>query len=171
MLLSRRDDALVEDDILAMICWLNEELGVGVNEKTRDGRTALHYACLKRRLLVSQWLEERGAEMDARDRFGLNALHHAVLGGHASVVSWLVNMGVDRTRRDRNGKTPLDLCTGTSPGSESVRALLTPALKDRASSMIACAGATRGKQTTTKVTDEAKGRNVASPSTVVQWFA
>ena len=70
VLLSRRDDALVEDDILAMICWLNEELGVGVNEKTRDGRTALHYACRKGRLLVSQWLEERGAEMDAETDYG-----------------------------------------------------------------------------------------------------
>ena len=44
VLLTRRDDAMVEDDILAMICWLNEDLGVSVNEKTRDGRTAVHYA-------------------------------------------------------------------------------------------------------------------------------
>ena len=148
VLLTRRDDAMAEGDMLAMVSWITDDLGVSLDLKTRDGRTAFHYGCRKGRVFVVEWLGERGADFLVCDRFGLNALHHAVLGKHPKIVSYLLAKGADRTHRDRNGKTPLDLCSGSSDECKEMRLLLTPALKNVATE-----------------------RNVASPSSIVQWIS
>ena len=73
------------------------------------------------------------------------------------MVAWLVEKGVDRTQRDRMGKHH-SIYAADRRQNRKLRALLTPALKSRP-----VVGGAKNRE------DDAK-RNVASPSTVVQWF-
>ena len=87
------------------------EYGAGVNDRSREGLTALHYAVRSGELPVIRYLLEHGADVEARDRGGLTPLLHlartrAALD-HVAVLELLVGYGADLDARTEAGETLL----------------------------------------------------------------
>lgn len=111
------------------------KLGINLDQKTKNGRTALHYAVLggltsERRTLVS-FLLSNGADVNAKDNLGFTALHFAanfdpdwkdkeIRGifewkkipktknpNAEAMIRLLIDKGADVNAQDNDGSTPL----------------------------------------------------------------
>ncbi|KAL4658440.1 ankyrin repeat domain-containing protein 16 [Arapaima gigas] len=81
------------------LCFIVEELGVDVNERTADMElTALHYAAKEGHIGVIRTLFALGADLQARDKKGRTALHMACAGQHRSAVQGLLQLGLTDTQ-------------------------------------------------------------------------
>ncbi len=61
-----------------------------------QGRTPLHFAVIRRKYGVVEYLLKRGANPNVRDRYGNTPLHYAYENGDVRMVSVLMKAGVDR---------------------------------------------------------------------------
>ena len=77
-----------EDIALALL-----EAGADVHEKDGKGRTALHWACLKKLEEVAQTLIDRGSRVNERDSSGHTPLVLAVLGRNKAVAMCMLRAG------------------------------------------------------------------------------
>lgn len=69
--------------------------------------TPLHWAAIKGRLEVVQYLVESGAHLNVRDDRGRTALHRAAENDHLDVVCMLIKEGALVNMQDNFGWTPL----------------------------------------------------------------
>ncbi|GAB4354567.1 MAG: VIT domain-containing protein [Candidatus Abyssubacteria bacterium] len=83
--------------------------GVDVNEKDKDGRTALMLAALQGHTKIARALLDNGADVNAQDDEGYTALMHAAQAGHAAIVKMLLEKGADLNLKGKDGKTALVL--------------------------------------------------------------
>jgi len=84
-----------------------ESMATDVNERRKDGTTALFRAVLAGdRTLVHQ-LAEQGADLNAKDMWGRTALIVASINGHIDVVQTLLDYGATINAQNHNGMTPL----------------------------------------------------------------
>ena len=61
---------------------------IGILQK--DGRTALHTACLAGQIEAAGVLIENGAQVEARDKFYKTAFHIAASSGHTKLLRLLL---------------------------------------------------------------------------------
>ena len=91
------------------VATLSEVLQSGVSlspvSRTRDGRTALHFA---RGAAMVQALFQRGLDPDLRDARGRLPLHAAILSGDSSAALALAHITLAPQTVDNFGRTPLD---------------------------------------------------------------
>lgn len=85
------------------------DAGAGIDDKTRDGFTALHYAAFFGHPALARLLVDRGADVDAcaTNDMQVTPLHSAAAGGHREVALLLVGAGANVTAVQRHGWTPL----------------------------------------------------------------
>jgi uncharacterized protein len=67
--------------------------GANVNDKDKDGKTALIYASEKGNADIVKFLIAQGANVNAKDKDGKTALMYAADKGHTDVVALLKNAG------------------------------------------------------------------------------
>jgi ankyrin repeat protein len=87
------------------------EYGAGLEDRSRDGLTALHYAVRSGKLPLIALLLERGADPNARDNEGLTPLLHLARTrtrlDPIAVLELLVSHGADVNALDGRGNTLL----------------------------------------------------------------
>jgi len=82
--------------------------GADIDEKNRNGDTALMRAAANGHLETVQLLLDEGAGMDAQRGDGMTPLILAAFFGHSDVVLALIKKGAGLSARDRMGMTALD---------------------------------------------------------------
>jgi ankyrin repeat protein len=123
--------AVAAKDILGLQEVLRQP-GVDVNEKDRDGRTALILASMSGKLDFVDALLSKGAQVNLADTLGGHtALHFAVQSGQIEIVKRLISGGVEIDPVDNFGNTPLARAVFESRGKGEVIHLLLAAGADR----------------------------------------
>ncbi len=74
--------------------------GADVEAKDKDGRTALMWAAISRKLDVVKCLVEHGADLEAKDEDGYTALVREAKYGNLGAVKCLVEQGADLEAKD-----------------------------------------------------------------------
>ncbi|KAF4956366.1 hypothetical protein FGADI_3943 [Fusarium gaditjirri] len=88
--------------------------GIKLNEKDKQGFTALHVACLGQFPDIVQLLiEAPGIELDAVDKIKQTPLHLAVEKGDERIVKLLAGKMSEVDQRDKNGQTALHLAVSS----------------------------------------------------------
>ena len=82
---------------------------VSVGTRTRDGKTALHYAALGGGVRAAKALLAAGADPNARDNWRDTPLHDAALAGTTEVARLLLNAGAEVSATDDCGRSALGL--------------------------------------------------------------
>ncbi|MDQ1710255.1 MAG: uncharacterized protein QOG49_1640 [Frankiaceae bacterium] len=92
------------DDVRARL-----DAGAGVDDLTRDGFAALHYAAFFGHGELAGLLIARGATIDlrAKNEMKVTALHSAAAAGHRGVALLLIDAGADVNAAQRHGWTAL----------------------------------------------------------------
>ncbi len=84
-----------------------------MEQRSNDGKAALHLAAKNGHLFLLQAMLEKGADVnlteDAPASAGATALHEACRYGHADIVKLLINAGADDTAKNEDGETPAHL--------------------------------------------------------------
>jgi ankyrin repeat protein len=83
--------------------------GVDVNAKTREGKTALLYACKENQIANVKKLIENGADVKMVDDQRMNALHYACksLNVNTEVIDLLISYAVDVNAKSQDEQTAL----------------------------------------------------------------
>jgi len=83
-------------------------LGIGVNVRSDNGSSLLHYAAWEADRELVELLISRGADVNARAKLGWTPLHRAAQKGRVDVSEMLLRKGADPNAQDTfQGKTPL----------------------------------------------------------------
>ncbi|KAF3929718.1 Ankyrin-3 [Arthrobotrys entomopaga] len=79
-----------------------------INNCAKNGRSALHEACIEGHIAIVTMLLDSGANINTTSisPYG-TALHYACLSNHAELVRVLLSRGADLNARDKIGRTPL----------------------------------------------------------------
>eukprot|EP01045_Picozoa_sp_COSAG04_P011051 COSAG04_NODE_699_length_11044_cov_4.121243_4_plen_1030_part_00 len=118
------------------LCDVAEELlaasTAGIDLKTRDGFTALVFACVRKNRAMVQLLVDSGASLVAKDRSsGDTLLHEACAESDLAMVELLVNAGADPDVHNKKGKKPQALLQGSASQQKPFRSLLKKARERR----------------------------------------
>merc|ERR1712098_320513 len=79
-----------------------------VDEKDRNGITALHCATFENLPQVAKALIETGVDVNAKNRWERTALHYAATFNHLQMGKMLIDAGADVRAEDKDKETPLD---------------------------------------------------------------
>ena len=90
--------------------------GANVNEQTKSGKTALHYAAQSKNVLVVQALIQAGADVNAKMTGDVTPLMLSVdmAFGQPDIALALIQAGADVNAADENGDTALIIATTES---------------------------------------------------------
>ncbi|XVF04858.1 hypothetical protein REPUB_Repub05bG0121500 [Reevesia pubescens] len=83
-------------------------MGVSLDSKDSQGRTALHMAAANGHLDMVEYLIGSGADVNASNVENNTPLHWACLNGHVEVVKKLVLSGANLSLLNSHERTPLD---------------------------------------------------------------
>jgi len=83
------------------------EKGADVNQKDKDGNTALIYASKNEYIDIVNALLEKGADVNQKDKDGNTALIYASSYGYIDIVNALLEKGVDVNQKNKDGSTAL----------------------------------------------------------------
>lgn len=98
------------------------EAGAPLDQRSRDGNTALQLAARGDAREIVEALLDAGAAVDATDYARETALHSAARAGAFKTAEFLLSRGAAVNARSTNGATPL--CNAASPGHRAVVELL-----------------------------------------------
>ena len=100
-----------KEGYLNIVSSLIEEGVEDINAKDKDGRTALHFACINGNIDIVKYLHEHRADINAKDNWEFTPLHWATEKGHFNIVKYLIEQNCDIHAKDLIGKTALNLAT------------------------------------------------------------
>lgn len=81
------------------------DAGVNLEEKTKEGKTALMFAVEKENVEIASFLIEKGVKLESKDSKGKTALFYAISNSQY-LVSVLIGAGANINARDFEGTTP-----------------------------------------------------------------
>jgi ankyrin repeat protein len=96
-----------------------------LNQKNRDGETALMLCTISRDALCLQYLLDKGANQELTDKRGYTALIHAAIRNCPEIMEKLISSGSDMEVKDRAGLTAIQHAQVRSNNRDS----LTPELR------------------------------------------
>jgi|GEM_PF-2396549 len=108
---------------------LPEPLHIDVNQRDRDGATALIRAAEKGDVKTLRQLLENGADINAADKNGWTALMKAVKGHHLKATADLIAAGANVHAETRNGWNVLSIAVKT--GAPEIIALIASVAGDK----------------------------------------
>lgn len=89
---------------------------ISINDKDKDGNTAMHYACESRNLELVKLLLQHNAVINEKNKFGFTPLMHAVESlfrpVNTQIVNLLINHGADINAQNNDGNTALIIAAG-----------------------------------------------------------
>jgi ankyrin repeat protein len=106
------------EDLIKIQTLLKEQ----AKGKSKDGFTALHWACSNGNVEMVKFLI-LPETVNEKDKNGYTPLHFAVQSGKLDIVKYLLQNGANQKAKDSKGKTPLDFAT------EKLKATLTKTFK------------------------------------------
>ncbi|KAF4943466.1 hypothetical protein FSARC_14911 [Fusarium sarcochroum] len=117
---------LVEDGDEALVAFSRAlgQINTELEERTRDGRTALSLAASAKSSGLVQTLLDVGAVVNTADNRGRTPLFHAAENCDEATVRSLVSKGANIERADKYERTPLSHAIRNSTPSGSMRVLL-----------------------------------------------
>ncbi|KAG1371112.1 putative ankyrin repeat-containing protein P16F5.05c [Cocos nucifera] len=83
-------------------------VGVSLNSKDSQGRTALHMASANGHLDIVEYLISNGADINAANSEKNTPLHWSCLNGHIEVVKTLIQNGASLSVLNSHERTPMD---------------------------------------------------------------
>eukprot|EP01119_Soliformovum_irregulare_P022680 TRINITY_DN7812_c0_g1_i1.p1 TRINITY_DN7812_c0_g1~~TRINITY_DN7812_c0_g1_i1.p1 ORF type:complete len:234 (-),score=40.52 TRINITY_DN7812_c0_g1_i1:82-783(-) len=92
-------------DVEKVRAFLQKEPG-SINQKDVEGRAALHYACDRGSLQLTQILIENGADINLQDEEGMTPAHYAGVIEAKEIWDFLIEKGADLHIRDNDGNPP-----------------------------------------------------------------
>ncbi|KAJ4245968.1 hypothetical protein NW762_013712 [Fusarium torreyae] len=95
------------DEALVSFALASGKLNNDLEERTRDGRTALSLAASYKSPAIVQILLDSGAVLETTDNHGLTPLFHAAKTGDEATVQLLIANGANVEQTDQLGRTPL----------------------------------------------------------------
>lgn len=101
--------AAAAGDLRVVKQWLAVAGKGGIDARTSQGRTALHYAASEGQGAVMHLLIDEGADVHTLDNAMQTALHIVAAQGHGTCVKMLLDAGADPTVTDSHGDSPLAL--------------------------------------------------------------
>ncbi|KAJ3683822.1 hypothetical protein LUZ60_014049 [Juncus effusus] len=103
-------DALLEaaryDEIDEIVSLFS--IGVPLNSKDEQGRTALHMACANGHLAIVNYLISNGADVNVTNLEKNTPLHYACLNGQIEVIKALITAGASVSALNSHERTPAD---------------------------------------------------------------
>nr|GEY84957.1 hypothetical protein [Tanacetum cinerariifolium] len=83
-------------------------IGVSLDSKDAEGRTALHMASANGNIDIVNYLISNKVDVNARNVEDNTPLHWACLNGHIEIVKILIIAGADVSRLNKHEQTPVD---------------------------------------------------------------
>jgi hypothetical protein len=99
--------AAAAGDVRVIKQWIAVAGKGGIDARTSQGRTALHYAAAEGQGAVMHVLLDAGADVHSLDNGGQTALHIVAAQGHGTCVKMLLDAGADPTLTDSHGDSAL----------------------------------------------------------------
>eukprot|EP01134_Creolimax_fragrantissima_P004446 CFRG4446T1 len=104
--------AVLSRNAKAVVCVM-AKWGADVSARDKNGRQALHVACLINECEIAKILLNGGADINAVDGKGTTSLHCAARGGHVECLKLLAGCTASNTSaRDNYNRTAYDLARG-----------------------------------------------------------
>ena len=95
-----------------------------IDHQSKEGATALMFACLASNVEVAKLLLERGANIHLQDCEGISALHSALWESNVEIAELLLERGADKDLRDNDGDGVDYYVNAAKHSQEELRALL-----------------------------------------------
>ncbi|EAY14725.1 ankyrin repeat protein, putative [Trichomonas vaginalis G3] len=83
--------------------------GANINEKDKNGKTALHIAAWRDNKETAEVLISHGANINGKDKDGKTALHIAARNNYTETAEVLILHGANINEKDKDGKTALHI--------------------------------------------------------------
>jgi ankyrin repeat protein len=114
-------EAIKKNDIDKLKQLVN--YGADVNEKTKNGRTSLHYAAkYSTNIDILKYLLLQGAYVNAKDKDNFTPLHYAAQSNsNVVILKYLVSKGADINAKNIEGNTPIDVASGQNENAIYLR--------------------------------------------------
>ncbi|KAL3502194.1 hypothetical protein ACH5RR_036643 [Cinchona calisaya] len=87
-------------------------VGISLDSKDPQGRTALHMASANGHLNIVEYLVQHGVDVNAVNTEHNTPLHWACLNGHIEVVKYLILTGASVSVLNSHERTPVDEAVG-----------------------------------------------------------
>jgi hypothetical protein len=100
---------VVRSGDLKTLQFIAENYPIDLNDQSRSGRTALHYAILMGLDEIVEFLLSRNVDVSILDNLGCNALHLAVAQNRESLAKALLALGLDFQQKNNAGHRPLEI--------------------------------------------------------------
>ncbi|KAJ1696807.1 hypothetical protein LUZ63_005319 [Rhynchospora breviuscula] len=104
-------------------------IGVPLDSKDSQGRTALHMAAANGHLVIVDYLIQNGADVNVTNLEKNTPLHWACLNGHLEVIKSLIMSGASVSALNSHEKTPVDevVCRGKLEVVDAINAAVVQA--------------------------------------------
>lgn len=91
-----------DDDIKLAEILINN--GANINDKDRNGHTALHYCMYYKNDKLMEFLVNNGADMDVQDNNGNTPLQLSIMRKYDNFSKFLISNGADKNIKNFNGE-------------------------------------------------------------------
>ena len=126
-LLSAQDEAvydLIKAGDLSMLKQMAVKNSSILRIQDKDQNTLLHFASLKGKREIAEYLLDNGLEVDAQNHNKQTPLHLAATTGYLEVVKLLVDRGADLEAKTYRGRTPAFVTLVENSSAEIVKYLI-----------------------------------------------